>query len=197
MEEMNMSEIRSRSFRGSGLRILTRSKGGDGRTVSGLAVPYKVPMEITPGRVEMFRKGAFDAQLRGGAADRIPLKSKVRTDKPVPRGGEALGQVTLLRDDDAGLYGEFRVSQTQFGDDTLELIRDGVLTDLAIVFREVRNTKNRSGIIEWTSAELLEVVVELEGTYGPSITNVRMDRPTPNRDSAKYYIDRLPQLRED
>lgn len=132
---------------------------GDGRTIVGIAVPYGRPQFISRGLTEQFRRGAFNHQLR--AAHRVPL-----TRDHLPLGGTLIGRATVLRDDAAGLYGEWRVSKTAAGDETLELVRDGALSQLSIGFRERQNERLTGGVIERVTADLREVAVVPEGAYG-------------------------------
>lgn len=132
---------------------------GDGRTIVGIAVPYGHPQRISARLTEQFRRGAFNHQLR--AAFRVPLaRDHMMT------GGTLIGRATELRDDAAGLYGEWRVSKTPAGDETLELVRDGVLPHLSIGFRERQNANLPGGVTERVTADLREVAIVAEGAYG-------------------------------
>lgn len=133
--------------------------GGNGRTIVGIAVPYGRPQWINPALTEQFRRGAFNGQLR--AAHRIPFARE-----HLPLGGTLIGRTTMLRDDAAGLYGEWRISKTPAGDETLELVRDGVLSQLSIGFRERTNAPLPGRVVERVTAELREVAVVMEGAYG-------------------------------
>jgi HK97 family phage prohead protease len=148
----------------------------DGRTVVGIAVPFDNPTEIAErGRrfTEVFRRGAFSRTIseRGGkvkffaehyAAGRLPV-----------------GRAHLLREDAAGLYSEFRVSQTRDGDETLELIRDGALDSLSIGFRPVPNGDrwNRArDLVERIEVKLTEVAAVAFPAYeGAAIVGVRSE----------------------
>lgn len=145
-------------FRGFTPELEVRA-GGDGRTVFGRAVPYGVDQEIYSGLVERFRFGAFRAQIR--AATRV-----VFARDHLPLGGTLIGRATMLEERQDGLYGEWRVSKTAVGDETLELIRDGVLDELSIGFREGQNKVDKNGVVERVTATLLEVASVIEGAYG-------------------------------
>src|SRR5438105_496144 len=95
-------------------------RAGDGRTITGLAVPFNVVAEVSDGGrpyKEMFRKGAFSRTI-AERGDRVKLLAahEGRTRLPI-------GRATSLVEDAAGLVGAFRVSKTQAGDDVLELVR--------------------------------------------------------------------------
>lgn len=141
------------------LEVRSAAKGGDGRTIVGIAVPYGKPQRIDERLTEQFARGAFASQLR--AAHRVPFARE-----HLALGGALIGRALLLRDDAAGLYGEWRVSATPLGDETLELVNDGALRDLSIAFRERQNRRLPGGVIERVTAHLREVAVVLEGAYG-------------------------------
>lgn len=141
------------------LEIRSAAKGGDGRTIEGIAVPYGRKQRIDSTLVEQFARGAFNAQL--GAAHRV----KFAREHPV-FGGTIIGRAVELRDDAAGLWGAWRVSATQAGDEALELARDGVLDELSIGFRERQNRRLDDGTIERVTAHLVEVSLVMEGAYG-------------------------------
>jgi HK97 family phage prohead protease len=135
----------------SGLEIRS-----DGRTLAGIAVPFGTAARVRDGRGpaydEQFAHGAFTRTIveRG---DRVKLLIQHdRTTLPI-------GRATLLREDAAGLYGEFRVSATRAGDETLELLRDGALDGLSIGFRGITQTGDTRRGVTRTEVRLDEVSV--------------------------------------
>ncbi|MBL8926323.1 MAG: HK97 family phage prohead protease [Pseudonocardia sp.] len=145
------------------LEIRSAAKGGDGRTVEGIAVPYGRRQRITADLTEQFARGAFSHQL--GAPNRVRF-----TREHMAYGGAVIGKAIELRDDAAGLWGAWRVSATAVGDETLELLRDGVLDELSVGFRERQQRRLPDGTIERTKADLVEVSVVLQGAYGRGAT---------------------------
>jgi uncharacterized protein len=133
--------------------------GGDGRTIYGIAVPYNAPTRIDETLVEQFARGAFNHQI-----DR-PQRVKFAREH-VLLGGEMIGAASMLRDDAAGLYVELRAAKTPAGDATLELVRDGALDQMSIMFREGQNRRLAGGITERVRADLREVAMVMEGAYG-------------------------------
>lgn len=133
--------------------------GGDGRTVYGIAVPWSAATRIDDDLVEQFARGAFNHQLHA------PGKVKFAREH-VRLGGSLVGAAAFLKDDAAGLYGEWRVSKTPTGDETLELIKDGALDQLSIMFYERQNRRLAGGVTERVKADLREVAVVMEGAYG-------------------------------
>ncbi|MEV6879552.1 HK97 family phage prohead protease [Amycolatopsis sp. NPDC051128] len=165
---------------------------GDGRTICGIAVPYERPQYIDSRLTEQFARGAFNAQLR--AAHRVPFMRDHG-----PHGGRLIGVATTLRDDAAGLYGEWRVSRTPTGDETLELVKDGALSELSIGFREGQNRTRPGGVIERATATLTEVAIVMAGAYGEAaaIASVRAQSTVDRRAELAQIVAGLPTLSAD
>lgn len=174
---------------------------GDGRTIYGIAVPWRTPQRINQDLTEQFASGAFDHQLR--AANRVWFARE-----HIKLGGHMIGTTQLMRNDPAGLYVELRASKTPLGDETLELVKDGGLRELSIMFRELQNRRLPNGVIERVKADLREVAVVLQGAYGElaAAAGVRSaegaaaaEQPsgafvTPNLDAARQILASLPRL---
>lgn len=150
-----MSESLFRSFAPD---LQVRS-GGDGRTIYGIAVPWNAPTRIDDSLVEQFARGAFSHQLAK------PSRVKFAREH-VLLGGEIIGAASMLKDDAAGLYVELRAARTPRGDETLELVKDGALDQLSIMFREAKSRRLAGGVTERVTADLREVAVVMEGAYG-------------------------------
>jgi len=156
---------------------------GDGRTVIGIAVPYDVEQRIGPNVTEVFRPGVFRDVTR--AANRVKLLFQHKTDAPI-------GRATMLEERPEGLYGEFRISKTEAGDEALELIRDGVLSNLSVGFQPLKDEK-RNGVINRIKAHLAEVSLVTFGAYGDAanIVAVRAELERPNLESVEKILGRL------
>jgi HK97 family phage prohead protease len=154
----------------------------DGRTICGICVPYDVEQRIHPTLTEVFRRGAFANVAR--AAHRVKLL--------VGHDAQALpiGRATLLREDERGLYGEFRVSKGQRGDDILELVRDGALSEMSVGFQPLKDKRRSDGVIERLAAHLAEVSLVTFGAYGQaaSVVGVREESATPNLDAVQDLL---------
>lgn len=176
-----MRDIETRAF-DSDLEI---RGDGDGRTVCGICVPYDVEQRIHASLVEVFRRGAFAAVARH--AHRVKLL--------VGHDAHALpiGRATLLREDASGLYGEFRISKGQRGDDILELVRDGALTELSVGFQPLKDNRRKDGVVERIAAHLAEVSLVTFGAYGhaASVVGVRDESQTPNLDAIQDILKDL------
>jgi HK97 family phage prohead protease len=180
------------------LEVRSAGKGGDGRTIEGIAVPYLRRQRIDPTLVEQFAPGAFNAQL--ATPGRVLF-----TRDHMSQGGQLIGKAIELRNDSAGLWGAFRVSATRDGDDTLALIADGVLSELSVGFRAGRDHIEPDGTVTRVSVDLREVSVVLAGAYGEgaSIMAMRAEadeqgttwRPEPRRvDQAAALLAAFPAL---
>lgn len=181
-------EVLYRSFQ-SDLEVRA---GGDGRTVYGIAVPWDYVQQIDDRMAEVWRSGAFDHQFR--AAHRIRFARE-----HVDLGGVMIGGTQTLRNDSAGLYGEWRVSRTPAGDETLELVKDGWLRELSIGFRRRMDRPLPGGVVERLRADLFEVAVVTEGAFGTAATaagvrSVPVGGESSNLWQAEQVLAKLPQL---
>lgn len=166
-------------------------RGSDGRTVTGIAVPYGVEAEIftrSGSFRELFRKGSFRKTLM----EQRSAKSKIRLFAQHDTRKFPLGVAEVLREDDAGLYGEFRISRTQAGDEVLELLRDGALDSFSIGFIPVperdRWTKDRS-MVERTEVKLREVsVVSFPAYAGAKVEAIRDFDPDDEQSAPKLAV---------
>jgi HK97 family phage prohead protease len=138
--------------------------GGDGRTLYGRAVPYGEEAQIGS-YTEVFVRGAF--------AD---AGTHVLTAMHPRHGGELpIGRSVEARDAPDGLWGVWRVSETELGNDVLALARDGVPLSLSVGFIEGRNRWNATHTrVERLTAVLDHVAVVREGAYaGAGVTGLR------------------------
>lgn len=144
--------------------------GGDGRTVYGLAVPFDREATVNDGYgpyQEVFRRGAFAKTIQEGAKRVKFLGNHDRRKFP-------LGTATMLREDTAGLVGEFRVSNTQDGNDALELVRDGALDSFSVGFAPVKDRKAGKNLLERLEVKLSEVsLVAFPAYAGAVVAGVR------------------------
>lgn len=154
-----------RSLAGQDVELRT---SGDGRTVSGIMVPYNAPTRIDQNLVEEFLPGAFANQVRAMTPGRLndPGMPKIPLCRDhLPHGGQIIGRVTNLREDKAGLYGEARISNTAAGNDTLALLNDNVLSDWSIGFRMLQN-RAAGAVTQRVQSHLTELAIVMQGAYG-------------------------------
>jgi HK97 family phage prohead protease len=156
----------------SELDIMRAEQGGaDGRTVFGILVPWEHRQRIDEHLVEQFERGSADhviaAGERGRAPGGLPAYRMHFAREHVRQGGSPVGRTMLLRDDAAGLYGEWRVSKTLIGDELLELIKDGVYRELSVGFRCAPSWSRRltDGTVSRTRFDPFEAAAVLRGAY--------------------------------
>lgn len=144
---------------------------GTGRTVHGILVPYAQVARVSDGGApyeEEFAPGAFARDLAARAGDFRGVKFLYQHDSKEP-----IGRAVELREDEAGLYGAFRVSNTKRGDEALELLRDGVLDSFSIGFRP-QDDERRGRVVVRTRAALRETsLVTFPAYAGAMVAGVR------------------------
>lgn len=141
-----MTEQLSRSF----ADIEVRSDG-TGRTIAGIIVPFDRESRVSdggPSYLESFQRGAFAKTFRE-RGDRVKFLYQHNSREPI-------GRAVALREDAAGAYGEFKVSNIPAGDHALELVRDGVLDSFSVGFTPVKH-ETRGGVKVRTEVALREV----------------------------------------
>lgn len=117
-------------------------RGGDGRTVHGILVPWDTPTRVRDqfgpsGRVAEYQ----EAVARGAFPEAVANPQRVKFLGHHQRGVNPLGRGALFRDDASGLYGEFYVSKTAAGDEVLELVRDGALDAFSVGFSPIESVE--------------------------------------------------------
>jgi len=122
---MNMENMITRSFE-------IRETNQETREVSGIAVPYNDTIDIGGGWSERFEKGAVD------------LNADVKLFRDH---NEIIGSVTKMSEDDAGLTITAKISETQLGNDTLQLVKDGAIRSFSVGFIPVIDEKKEKTII--------------------------------------------------
>lgn len=157
------------------------------RLLCGILVPYGVNQRIDATLVERFEPGAFTHQFR--APDRVRLFNLHSN----AAGTLPLGHGVELRDDAAGLYGEFRVVDSHYGDHFLALVREGSMRQWSIGFIPERDRMDGRVTVR-TKATAREAALVPEGAYGDLavVAAVREVIPTLTRDE---LLARLPPPR--
>jgi len=67
-----------------------------------------------------------------------------------------IGKPIEMREDKAGLYTKSKISQTQAGRDALTLLRDGVVNELSIGYRTIKENRREDGTRELLEVKLYE-----------------------------------------
>lgn len=166
-------------------RLITRDDTGDGKTITGLAVPFDTPTEIIPGYREQIARGAIDCT-------KMPMLF-YRHDEPI-------GVVTSLTETPEGLEMTARISDTSLGRDAATLAHDGAISSLSIGFyeSEYEDTETSEGTLRTQKRiDLREISLVPIPAYEPArITNVRNKEeqetptmPNPELEDAKARED--------
>lgn len=129
------------------------------RLLCGIMVPFGHNQRIHEDLVERFDSGSFDHQFR--AVNRIQLLNQHSTQP----GHLPLGHGVELRNDQAGLYGQFRVVESAMGDHFLSLVEEGSLREWSIGFTPHR-TRDDRGVLVYTRATVFETALTPQGAYG-------------------------------
>jgi len=148
---------------------------GEHRELIGRLVPYGVTIPAG-GHRERFEPGAFADAVAHPRRVRLYLEhppsarsrpgDPAAVGRPVPVG--AAVEVTERAD---GLYGRFRVAATAAGDELLELVRSGILTDLSIGYAPMPGGARRGadGAEVITAAYLDHAAVTAVGAYPDAV----------------------------
>lgn len=135
-----------------------RVDNAEERTFTGIAVPYNETANIGGRYLERFAPGAIESI----------------TDTMVFYGHETpIGKITRGEDTPDGFLVSGRISDTQLGNETLTLMRDGVLKKMSIGFKPIEQTVDGNTITR-TKVEAVEIsIVPLPAYSAAKITEVR------------------------
>jgi len=177
-----VSEFLSRSYE---CDISVRNEAG-GRTIYGIIVPFERIARVSDGGPfydEAFQRGAFSKHL----AERqkpLMLLSQHRA------GDDPLGRSTLLREDAAGLYGEFWTFDTTKANDALTLAAEGALS-FSIGFRGIKHER-RNGVVWRTEAGVREASLVTFPAYEDAMAAVRSLSPEATADELRAALAAFP-----
>ena len=147
---------------------------GDGRTLTGLAVPYGQTSHGVPHPGgERFAPGAFKRSLDHMTASGRRLKLFRGHDHSA-----AVGVAINAQDTEQGVVAAFRIADTEQGNSALTEVREGVLDSMSVGFRAIRE-KVVDGVRVIVEAALHEVSLVAFPAYdGARITGLRDADPS-------------------
>lgn len=178
-----MSEFLSRSYE---CDVSVRNES-DGRTIYGIVVPFERVARVSDGGApydEAFQRGAFTKHLGERQKPVMLLQQHKMNEDP-------LGRATLLREDAAGLYGEFKMFPTTDANNAIELAREGALS-FSIGFRGVKYER-RKGVVWRTEAGIREASLVTYPAYEDALVGgVRALGPDATVDDLLALIDDVP-----
>lgn len=97
-----------------------------------------------------------DVVMRGAFSDTLKLRPKPKL-LWAHNQTEPLGVVQSLREDEKGLYGEWKISRTSRGQDAYTLLKDGAVDSMSIGYIPMDFEFTDDGIRKLHAVELLEV----------------------------------------
>lgn len=149
-----MEEMITRSFE-------IRTTDTEKREVEGIAVPYNDPINIGGGWQERFEKGAVD------------LSSDVKLFRDHK---DVIGKVIELSETDEGLLVRAKVSETNLGNETLNLVKDGAIRSFSVGFIPLQDEKQDKTIIR-KKVDLKEISLVVFPAYDKAtVTEVREEQ---------------------
>lgn len=156
---------------------------------TGCAVPYGKPTELAPGLREVFRRGAFAAQMKDPGRVKIAY-----------RHGEIIGRATDLDDRVDGLWLRGRImahDDRPIARQALADLRDGLIDELSVGFQPVKGgttiTEDELGTLwEQTRASLREISVLPWGAYG---RNAKVSAVRGEPDRVRVLLEQIQALR--
>ena len=150
--------------RGEGFADNITTEGG---TITGRAVPYGHTVELKPGLLEVFARGAFKN------ATKDPGRVKIAYEH-----GQVIGHMTELEERDDGLWFAGRISDNPAIPEAARaraMIAEGLADEMSVGFRTVKggttSERHQQGTkYTHTRAQLLEVSLVPWGAYGREAT---------------------------
>lgn len=134
------------SYKPVGFELQELKARDDGWTFSGYASTFG---NVDHGG-DVVLRGAFTKSIERRPSPKLLWQHDV---------GEPLGKVLSLREDDRGLYGEFKISKTARGHDAYQLLRDGAIDSMSIGYIPEEQEFKADDIRELKSVDLLEISV--------------------------------------
>lgn len=165
------------------------------RTFRGLAAPWDQWALIAGAYEERFQRNCFARAI----ADGKPLPLLVGHNMA----GLPVGRSTSLIDTDAGLWGEWELSDTEHAREAWTLIRDGALTGLSVGFSTFRGQDHYAPAdppafprVTRRNVRLREVSLVPSGAYDGAVvdltrTKTAVGSPTPYRDRYLLLLESL------
>lgn len=138
-----------------------RSTDEEKREVSGIAVPYNDAINIGGGMMERFERGAVD------------LNADVKLFRDHK---EVIGKVLEMAETDDGLLVRAKISDTNLGNETLSLVKDGAIRSFSVGFIPLTDEKQDNTIIR-KKVDLKEISLVVFPAYEKAaVTEVREEQ---------------------
>ena len=153
------------SYKSVGFDVQDLKARDDGWSFSGYASTFG---NVDEGG-DVVLRGAFSSSLTRRPHPRLLWQHDI---------AEPLGKVLNLREDDRGLFGEFKISKTARGHDAYQLLRDGAIDSMSIGYIPEDQEVKNDGVRELKAVDLLEIsVVSIPMNGEAIITAVKAAQP--------------------
>lgn len=163
--------------------LRAEADGVSERVIEGIVVPFGVASVVADRDAQGVVGRPYREMIARGATEGLD-PSRVKLESTV-HGGMLVGRGIDAKALDEGLFMALRVAKTPAGDELLELAREGVLTDMSVVFRPISERRTSEGVVERTAIDIRRVAVLERGAYqGAQVTAVRADPDPPPRAAA-------------
>ena len=154
------------SYKSVGFEVQELKARDDGWSFSGYASTF---LNIDEGG-DVVMPGAFKASL-GRRRPKLLWQHDI---------AEPLGRVMGLREDERGLFGEFKISKTSRGHDAYQLLKDGAIDSMSIGYIPEDQEYADGGVRQLKAVDLLEIsVVSIPMNEEALITAVKARQVTP------------------
>lgn len=129
---------------------------------------------------DIIRRGAYKKTLEE-SGKRVKYLYQHDMDKPI-------GKMLMMQEDDKGLMFEAQIAKTTLGNDVIELIKSGIITENSVGIMPIRKEMNGEGKREIYEVRLFEVsavtlaandeakILDIKGNYDPEKITKRYDR---------------------
>lgn len=160
---------------------LDASAGEDSpRTVTGVAVPWDTPAQVSSGESVLFRKGAFDVNAKAPKLLENHDMTQLR------------GVVTELVEAEEGLLFTAKFAKTRASDEAIELIKAGAYDSVSVGAIPVKFKYDKDGTMVVSKANLVEISLVAQPAFADAvITEIAASQP--DEESEEEVVEPQPQ----
>jgi HK97 family phage prohead protease len=146
---------------------LDASAGEDSpRTVTGVAVPWDTPAQVSSGESVLFRKGAFDVNAKAPKLLENHDMTQLR------------GVVTELVEAEEGLLFTAKFAKTRASDEAIELVKAGAYDSVSVGAIPIKFKYDKNGTMVVSKANLVEISLVAQPAFADAvITEIAASQP--------------------
>jgi HK97 family phage prohead protease len=136
------------------------------RTITGVAVPWDTPAQVSSGESVLFRKGAFDVNAKAPKLLEGHDMTQLR------------GVVTEIVEADEGLLFTAKFAKTRAADEAIELVKAGAYDSVSVGAVPVKFKYDKNGTMVVTKANLVEISLVAQPAFADAvITEIAASQP--------------------